>query len=146
MWRPGRWGAGDGDGDGIGIGNKNGNGNGGVGTGMKMEMGTGMKMEMGTGMKMKMKEGRNGGAGRKSGWGAGSGGEYVPFNAGPRVCVGMGWATAVAGWVVVRMAQRFERIEGAVGVEGFDKEVPVKKVATLTLAPVGGVGVRLKGA
>jgi cytochrome P450 len=44
--------------------------------------------------------------GRKSGW------EYLPFNGGPRICIGQQFALTEAGYVIVRLAQRFERIEG----------------------------------
>lgn len=67
-------------------------------------------------------------------------GAFVPFNSGPRVCIGMAWSTAVAGCVLVRMAQRFERIVADEGVMAGE----VRKAAALILAPSGGVGVRLK--
>jgi len=39
------------------------------------------------------------------GWG------YLPFNGGPRVCVGQQFALTEAGYTVVRLLQEFERIE-----------------------------------
>ncbi|KAJ9637341.1 hypothetical protein H2199_007628 [Coniosporium tulheliwenetii] len=42
---------------------------------------------------------------RKSGW------EFLPFNGGPRICLGQQFALTEAGYVIVRMLQRFDRIE-----------------------------------
>jgi len=42
--------------------------------------------------------------GRKSGW------EYLPFNGGPRICLGQQFALTEAGYVIARMLQRFEKI------------------------------------
>lgn len=41
---------------------------------------------------------------------------FVPFNAGPRRCIGQAFALTEAGYVIVRMLQRFDKIEG-VGVD-----------------------------
>lgn len=41
---------------------------------------------------------------RKAGW------EFLPFNGGPRICLGQQSALATAGYVTVRMVQRFERL------------------------------------
>lgn len=42
--------------------------------------------------------------GRKTGW------EYLPFNGGPRICLGQQFALTEAGYVIARMVQRFEKI------------------------------------
>ncbi|KAJ5172505.1 hypothetical protein N7492_005098 [Penicillium capsulatum] len=42
---------------------------------------------------------------RKPGW------EYVPFNGGPRICIGQQFALTEAGYVLVRLLQRFDQIE-----------------------------------
>ncbi|KFY08386.1 hypothetical protein V492_06278 [Pseudogymnoascus sp. VKM F-4246] len=42
----------------------------------------------------------------RAGWG------YLPFNGGPRVCVGQQFALTEAGYTIVRMVQEFEKIEG----------------------------------
>ena len=39
------------------------------------------------------------------GWG------YLPFNGGPRICVGQQFALTEAGYTIVRLVQSFERIE-----------------------------------
>lgn len=39
------------------------------------------------------------------GWG------YLPFNGGPRICVGQQFALTEAGYTLVRLVQEFERIE-----------------------------------
>jgi cytochrome P450 len=78
--------------------------------------------------------------GRKSGW------EYLPFNGGPRICIGQQFALTEAGYVIVRLAQRFERIEGVEntweprekGGMGF-----VRHALSLTKCPSDGVKVRL---
>lgn len=44
-------------------------------------------------------------ANRKAGW------EYVPFNGGPRICIGQQFALTEAGYVIVRLLQRFDNIE-----------------------------------
>lgn len=38
--------------------------------------------------------------------------QYVPFNGGPRICIGQQFALTEAGYVVVRMIQRYDAIEG----------------------------------
>ncbi|MCJ1228734.1 hypothetical protein MMC12_005395 [Toensbergia leucococca] len=37
--------------------------------------------------------------------------EYIPFNGGPRICVGQQFALTEMGYTVVRILQRFERVE-----------------------------------
>jgi cytochrome P450 len=78
--------------------------------------------------------------GRKSGW------EYLPFNGGPRICIGQQFALTEAGYVIVRLAQRFESIVGEgntweEGNMGF-----VRHAVSLTGCPADGVKVRLKEA
>jgi cytochrome P450 len=41
-------------------------------------------------------------SGYKPGW------EYFPFNGGPRICLGQQFALAEAGYVVVRMLQKYD--------------------------------------
>ncbi|KFY57448.1 hypothetical protein V496_06417 [Pseudogymnoascus sp. VKM F-4515 (FW-2607)] len=41
----------------------------------------------------------------RAGWG------YLPFNGGPRICVGQQFALTEAGYTIVRLVQEFERIE-----------------------------------
>jgi len=71
--------------------------------------------------------------GRRPGW------EYLPFNGGPRICIGQQFALTEAGYVVVRLLQRFEAMDG---------EVPARYMhgVTLTSCPADGVTVRLKEA
>ncbi|KAL1633751.1 hypothetical protein SLS58_010940 [Diplodia intermedia] len=69
---------------------------------------------------------------------AAAGWEYLPFNGGPRVCIGQQFALTEAAYVVVRLLQRFDRIEG--------ERLEVKHGLTLTDCPAGGVLVRLREA
>lgn len=82
--------------------------------------------------------------GRKSGW------EYLPFNGGPRICIGQQFALTEAGYVVVRLAQRFEEMMGVGNTweeEGVDGGMGyVRESLTLTSCPADGVKVRMKEA
>lgn len=71
--------------------------------------------------------------GRRPGW------EFLPFNGGPRICLGQQFALIEASYVIVRLLQRFDTLEG-VGVESR----PVRHNLTLTDAPADGVRVRLR--
>jgi cytochrome P450 len=37
--------------------------------------------------------------------------EYIPFNGGPRICIGQSFALTELAYVLVRLVQRFERVE-----------------------------------
>ncbi|SPN96954.1 related to n-alkane-inducible cytochrome P450 [Cephalotrichum gorgonifer] len=58
--------------------------------------------------------------------------EYVPFNAGPRICVGQQFALTEMTYVLCRLFQRYERVEGRMGPAGAEK--PSMKT-DLTLKP-----------
>lgn len=73
--------------------------------------------------------------GRKSGW------EYLPFNGGPRICLGQQFALTEAGFVVVRLLQRFDGMEGY-GIAR--KGETLKHGLTLTVRPGDGVRVRFR--
>jgi cytochrome P450 len=67
---------------------------------------------------------------RRPGW------DYLPFNGGPRICIGQQFALTEVGYVVIRTMQRIDSIDGSqVG--------PVKHGLTLTNCPGEGVKVRL---
>ncbi|KAL4910346.1 hypothetical protein BDW74DRAFT_165417 [Aspergillus multicolor] len=68
---------------------------------------------------------------RKVGW------EYLPFNGGPRVCIGQQFALTEAGYVLVRLLQRFDGL-----VDCFPQR-DIRFGLTLTLAPGDEVVVRL---
>ncbi|KAK7534108.1 cytochrome P450 [Phyllosticta citribraziliensis] len=70
--------------------------------------------------------------GLKVGW------EYLPFNGGPRICVGQQYALTEAGYATVRMVQEFEALEGCRGEEWHE-------LVTLTLCGKGGCWVKLRG-
>ena len=62
---------------------------------------------------------------------------YLPFNGGPRICIGQQFALTEVGYVIVRMMQRIDDIDGTnVG--------PRKHGLTLTNSPGQGVKVRLR--
>ncbi|THC92955.1 hypothetical protein EYZ11_007573 [Aspergillus tanneri] len=61
--------------------------------------------------------------GYKPGW------EYLPFNGGPRICLGQQFALTEAGYVTVRLLQKFDR------VENLDKST-VTKQRSATATPV----------
>lgn len=64
--------------------------------------------------------------------------QYIPFNGGPRICIGQQFALTEMGYVLTRMFQRFERVESHMGpVDGGD---PTLK-AEIVLQPGDGVRV-----
>jgi cytochrome P450 len=61
---------------------------------------------------------------------------FLPFNGGPRICVGQQYALAEVGYVVVRMAQEFKGLESPDGQ-------PWEESLTLTLCSRNGTKVCL---
>lgn len=60
---------------------------------------------------------------------------YIPFNGGPRICLGQNFALTEMAYVTVRLCQRFERIEErsgkARGTHGYNTDIiltPVDRV------------------
>ncbi|TKA70924.1 hypothetical protein B0A49_06300, partial [Cryomyces minteri] len=80
--------------------------------------------------------------GRRPGW------EYLPFNGGPRICIGQQFALTEASYVVVRLLQRFDAVEAAgPRPAGFGTQAEVVTAnLTLTSCPQEGVRVRLRAA
>ncbi|KAF7198095.1 Cytochrome P450 52A12 [Pseudocercospora fuligena] len=72
--------------------------------------------------------------GRRPGW------EFLPFNGGPRICIGQQFALTEASYVVVRLLQKFDRIEAAPG----ELEGPVTTDLGLTSCPKRPVTLRLR--
>lgn len=70
-------------------------------------------------------------SGRRPGW------EYLPFNGGPRICIGQQFALTNVSYTLVRLLQRIEAIDGA-------NLGPVKHGLSLTDCPGEGVKVRLQ--
>lgn len=70
-------------------------------------------------------------ASRKAGW------EYIPFNGGPRICIGQQFALTEAGYVLVRLLQRFDQIEDV------NPDQEIRWGLTLTSAPADRVTVRM---
>ncbi|GAB7349065.1 hypothetical protein MBLNU459_g8025t2 [Dothideomycetes sp. NU459] len=73
--------------------------------------------------------------GRRPGW------EYLPFNGGPRICIGQQFALTEASYVVVRLLQRFDAIAAGPSFTG-----ETKQNVTLTSSPGEGVHIRLREA
>jgi cytochrome P450 len=48
---------------------------------------------------------------RKAGW------DWLPFNGGPRICLGQQFALIEAGYILVRLLQRFDAFEDVSGEE-----------------------------
>lgn len=71
--------------------------------------------------------------GRRSGW------EFLPFNGGPRICIGQQFALTEASYVVVRLLQRFDQIE----LPSHEIEDQVTSNLTLTSCPGRPVRLRL---
>lgn len=67
----------------------------------------------------------------RPGWG------YLPFNGGPRICVGQQFALTEASYTIVRLVQEFG------GLEDRSAGVPWKAQLSLTMAVAGGVNVGL---
>ncbi|KAM0142338.1 hypothetical protein ACHAO1_001207 [Botrytis cinerea] len=68
--------------------------------------------------------------GRKGGW------EYLPFNGGPRVCMGQQYALTEAGFFIIRLLQKYDQMESV------DK-TDIKLNMTLTLSSGNGVQVKM---
>ena len=64
---------------------------------------------------------------------------YIPFNGGPRICIGQNFALTEMAYATVRMCQTFERVEersgAARGSQGFKEDV--------ILTPLNGVQIGL---
>lgn len=69
---------------------------------------------------------------QKLGW------AYLPFNGGPRICLGQQFALTEAAYVVVRLLQMFPDIQTA-----YDGQYPPKKMLHLTLSMWDGVPVTM---
>ncbi|KAJ8063806.1 hypothetical protein OCU04_007665 [Sclerotinia nivalis] len=69
--------------------------------------------------------------GKKIGW------EFLPFNGGARVCIGQQFALNEAGYITVRLLQRFDMIES------METDPVIKHDYKLTDAPANGVKVKL---
>ena len=63
--------------------------------------------------------------------------EYIPFNRGPRTCIGQQFALMRASYVLVRLLQRFDRIEDV------NSEREIRFGVSLTSCPADPVTVRL---
>jgi cytochrome P450 len=72
--------------------------------------------------------------GRKPGW------EYLPFNGGPRICIGQQFALTEASYVIVRMLQKFDKIKP--GKHEIDGDI-IRSNLNLTSCPAKKVTVRM---
>lgn len=69
---------------------------------------------------------------KKLGW------AYLPFNGGPRVCLGQQFALTEISYIIVRMVQDFSHFTGDTSFE-----YPPKLATDLTLCAIGGVNVSI---
>ncbi|PFH63112.1 hypothetical protein XA68_17756 [Ophiocordyceps unilateralis] len=70
---------------------------------------------------------------RKPNW------DYLPFNGGPRICIGQQFALTQIGFVVIRLLQRFDGIDGS-------RAGPIRHNLTLINSPADGVNIKLHSA
>ena len=68
--------------------------------------------------------------GRRHGW------EFLPFNGGPRICLGQQFALTSAGFTTVRLVQQFDVLEN------LDPD-RIRQNCTLTSCSMNGVKVRM---
>lgn len=68
---------------------------------------------------------------KKLGW------AYLPFNGGPRICLGQQFALTEASYVIARLVQLYPRLVS------FDPEYPPKKMSHLTMCHQNGVFIGL---
>jgi cytochrome P450 len=64
--------------------------------------------------------------------------DYIPFNAGPRICIGQQFALTEMSYVLVRLFQKFDRVESQ--MKDIDGGEPLLK-ADIVLSPGQGVKV-----
>ncbi|KIM92650.1 hypothetical protein OIDMADRAFT_46607 [Oidiodendron maius Zn] len=69
--------------------------------------------------------------GRKAGW------NFLPFNGGPRVCLGQQFAITATSYTIVRLLQKFDVMEN------LDQNPIAQHNLTLTNSPAAGVKIRL---
>lgn len=67
----------------------------------------------------------------KPGW------AYIPFNGGPRICIGQQFALTEAGYTTVRIVQEFQQLESR-------DSMPFTESLTLTMASKNGAKVALR--
>ena len=65
--------------------------------------------------------------------------QYIPFNGGPRICIGQQFALTEMGYCIVRLFQSFEE------VKYMDTKAPHMR-CEITISAVGGVKVAFKEA
>ncbi|AOW01094.1 hypothetical protein B0I72DRAFT_168410 [Yarrowia lipolytica] len=65
--------------------------------------------------------------------------EYLPFNGGPRICLGQQFALTEAGYVLARLAQEFETVTSC-----DDKPLPPKYNTHLTMSHDDGVWLKME--
>jgi len=57
---------------------------------------------------------------------------YIPFNGGPRICIGQQFALTEMAYTVIRILQRYERVENRMAA-------PPEYKADIVLQPADGV-------
>jgi cytochrome P450 len=69
---------------------------------------------------------------------------YIPFNGGPRICVGQTFAQAELGYTITRILQRYARVEDRMDSHRRDRELQDWNLkAEVVLQPLEGVKIGL---
>jgi cytochrome P450 len=69
--------------------------------------------------------------------------DYVPFNGGPRICVGQQFALAEMGFTIVRLLQEFDEVVGFMDYEKYDRTGGNLK-SEVVVSPLHGVLIGFK--
>lgn len=69
--------------------------------------------------------------------------DFIPFNGGPRICLGQQFALTEAGYTIVRLLQKYETLEPMPGLFSEGEEESVQAQLTMCVGGPEGVSVKL---